>query len=264
MTLANQVAVITGASSGIGWSLSKFLAGKGFKVGLIVANRQELLEKLGQEIQQAGGQLALAAANVGDRQATLMRLRPAARRNGRVDLMIANAGVGRPTTLDPINIDDIETMYRVNVFGVIYSIEAVLPDMLSRGLGHLAVVSSLGGYKGLPGESAYCSTKAAVNCYMEGLRIQLRSKGIHVTTICPGFIKTPMTGYESVQDAVPDERHEAARRIVRALEAEEKGVQFPQADELAGQAVVLAARLDSLARTMDDYNAHPLTDEGPM
>ena len=76
-------------------------------------------------------------------------------------------------------------MIRVNLLGVIYSIEAVLPGMIARGSGHLLAISSLGAFKGLPGESAYCASKAAVNAYMEGLRIALRSKGVVVTTSAP-------------------------------------------------------------------------------
>ena len=93
----------------------------------------------------------------------------------------------------PLNIDAVEKMIRVNLLGVVYSIEAVLPEMLKRRSGHLAAVSSLAAYKGLPGESAYCASKAAVNTYLEGLRIQLRPHNIAVTTICPGFVATPMT-----------------------------------------------------------------------
>ena len=84
-------------------------------------------------------------------------------------------------------------MLRVNLFGVLYSIEAVLPDMLRRGRGHLAAISSLGAYRGLPGEQGYCASKAAVNVYLEGLRLHLRSRGIAVTTVCPGFDRAAMT-----------------------------------------------------------------------
>ena len=91
--------------------------------------------------------------------------------------MVANAGFGAPTRLDPLNTADVEQTIRVNVLGVIYSIEAVLPGMLARRSGHLLAVSSLAAFKGLPGESAYCASKAAVNAYMEGLRIALRTQG---------------------------------------------------------------------------------------
>ena len=103
--------------------------------------------------------------------------------------MVANAGFGAPTQLDPLNTADVEETIRVNVLGVIYSVEAVLPGMLARRHGHVLAISSLAAFKGLPGESAYCASKAAVNAYMEGLRIALRPKGVVVTTVCPGFVE---------------------------------------------------------------------------
>ena len=77
--------------------------------------------------------------------------------------------------------------------GKLYFRNTHVDEMLRRGRGHLAAVSSMAAYKGLPGESGYTSSKAAVNNFMEGLRIQLRGRGIAVTTICPGFVRTPMT-----------------------------------------------------------------------
>src|SRR5262249_16589913 len=129
--------------------------------------------------------------------------------------------------LDPPNVPDIEKMFKVNVFGVVYAIEAVLGEMLDRARGHLAAVSSLAAYKGLPGESAYCASKAALNPYMEGLRIQLRDRGIAVTTICPGFVKTPMTAINEFHMPWLLEADDAARRIVRALRRRKKVFNFP-------------------------------------
>ncbi len=242
--------------------MSRALAGKGCKVGLI-ARRRELLEQLGKEIEQAGGQCALAAADVADRQATLAAFAQLREKLGPVDLMVANAGVGRPTTLDPINVAEIEQMFRVNVFGMIYSIEAVLPEMLRRKSGHIAAVSSLGGYKGLPGESGYCSTKAAVNCYVEGLRIHLRDKGIAVTTICPGFVKTPMTDVNEFKMPFLMSAEKAARKIVRALERKKKVYNFPLGTTLL---VKMSRWLPDwmVARSMGEYNEKPPVQPGPM
>jgi short-subunit dehydrogenase len=226
MTFANQVAVITGASSGIGWSLARELARQGCKLGLI-ARRQAELSQLAEEIRQSGGVAAAAVADVGERSQVLAAVEEVRRRLGPVDIMIANAGVGMPTWLDPVNIGDVERMFRVNVLGAVYSIEAVLPEMLRRGRGHLAGVSSLGSYKGLPGESAYCASKAALNVYLEGLRIQLRGRGIAVTTICPGFIRTPMTAVNKFAMPWLLEADEAAQRIVRALARRKKVFNFP-------------------------------------
>ncbi len=105
--------------------------------------------------------------------------------------MIANSGVGLPTELEPMNMDEVDNMIKVNYLGVVYAIEAVLPDMLRRGHGHLAAVSSLAAYKGMPGESGYCSSKAAVNVYLEGLRIQLRGAASRSPLSAPASSKRP-------------------------------------------------------------------------
>jgi short-subunit dehydrogenase len=226
MAFANQVAIITGASSGIGWGVAKLLAGKQCKVGLI-ARRQEKLEELAGLIRQSGGTAALAVADVSNRQQTLDAIGSLRNQLGPVDLLFANSGVGQPTPLEPMETEKVEHMIRVNVFGVIYAIEGVLPQMLERGRGHLAAVSSLASYKGFPGESGYCASKAFVNVYMEGLRIQLRNRGIAVTTICPGFVKTAMTDVNEFPMPWLMDADKAARKIVRALARRRKVYNFP-------------------------------------
>ncbi len=255
MSFAGQVAVVTGASSGIGWALAKALARDGAKVGL-VARRIEELQRLAAEISQAGGAALPAPADVADREQTVAAIRELADQLGPVDLLVANAGVGAPTHLEPFNVEQMEQMFRVNMLGVIYAIEAVLPAMLQRGRGHLSAVSSLGGYKGLPGESAYCASKAAVNIFLEGLRIQLRGKGIAVTTICPGFVKTPMTAVNDFSMPFVLEADEAARRIVRALRRKVKVFNFPWQTALM---MKLTRWLPDwvMARVMANYNENP-------
>lgn len=226
MSFLNQVAVITGASSGIGHAVAKELARAGCHVGL-VARRRELLDQLAAEIRTQGGKAEVAAADVSDRAQTVAAIHSLRDRLGPVDLLLANSGLGLPTQLDPLNVEQVVSMVHVNLLGVIYAIEAVLPDMLKRGQGHLAAMSSMAAYKGLPGESGYCATKAAVNTYMEGLRIQLRKRGIAVTTICPGFIKTPMTEVNKFKMPWLMGVDKAAKKIVRALERRKKVYNFP-------------------------------------
>jgi short-subunit dehydrogenase len=175
---------------------------------------------------------------------------------GPVDLLVANAGVGAPTLLEPFNVADVEKMFRVNTLGVVYAIEAVLPDMLRRGQGHLAAVSSLAAYKGLPGESAYCASKAAVNTYLEGLRIQLRGRGIAVTTICPGFVKTPMTDINQFHMPWLLQADDAARRIVRALQHRCKVYNFPWQTTLLMRVTRWLPDW-VMARGMRNYNENP-------
>jgi short-subunit dehydrogenase len=226
MSFANQVAIVTGASSGIGWELAKTLAAQQCAVG-VVARRKDRLEALVQEIQSAGGKAVCAVADVADHTQTLGAIHSLRDQLGPVDLLIANSGVGVPTTLTPMNIDEVEQMFKVNTLGVVYAIEAVLPEMLQRGKGHLCAISSLAAYLGIPGESGYCASKAAVNVYMEALRVLLRRRGIAVTIVCPGFIETPMTAVNTFKMPFLMKADRAARLIVNALSRKKKVYNFP-------------------------------------
>ena len=143
------VALITGASTGIGNALARELARRGWAVG-IVARRGELLEALAQEIRAAGGKAAWATADVTDRGAIRTAALQVATELGPIDLLVANAGVGSPGNAKRLPVDVWIATLRLNVDGVIYSVGAVLPEMLERKSGHLAVVSSVAGFRGLP------------------------------------------------------------------------------------------------------------------
>ena len=223
---AGAVVIVTGASSGIGRALALRLGTLGYRVGLI-ARRRDLLESVATTIAAGGGSAAAAVADVGDRPALRAAVADVESRLGPAEILVANAGFGAPTWLDPLNIADVEATFRVNVLGVIYAIEAVLPGMLARRQGHLLAVSSLAGFKGLPGESAYCASKAAVNAYLEGLRIALRPRGVAVTTVCPGFVATSMTPMDSATPFLMS-ADAAAERIARLIARRRSGVaRFP-------------------------------------
>ncbi|HEY3788529.1 MAG TPA: SDR family NAD(P)-dependent oxidoreductase [Urbifossiella sp.] len=224
--LAGKVAVVTGASSGIGWALAKVLSSTGCKVGLI-ARREEPLKALAAEIAAAGGASTVAVADVSHRESIAGAIAAIRGTLGPIDLLIANAGIGKPTLLDPVNIADVEEMFRVNLLGVVYTFAAAMPEMLVRRTGHLVAVSSLAAYRGLPGESAYCASKAAVNAYMDGLRIHLRGTGVKATTICPGFVTTPMTAMNTFHMPGLMTADYAAKRMIRAIERGKKVFNFP-------------------------------------
>jgi short-subunit dehydrogenase len=250
-----EVAIITGASSGIGWSLAQELARQGTRVGL-VARRREKLEELADEITRQGGRSALAAADVGHQSQVTEAIQQLARELGPVELLVANAGIGMPTLLNPTNIADVEAMFRINVLGMIYAFDAVLPQMIERRAGHLAGISSMASYMGLPGESAYCASKAAMNTYLEGLRIRVRDYGIAVSTICPGFVRTPMTEVNKFHMPWLLEADDAARRIVRALVRRKKVFNFPW--QMACLVAITRWLPDwMLVRMMRDYNENP-------
>lgn len=225
MTFANRTAVITGASSGIGRALAVALAAQGARVG-VTARRADLLDSLAQDVRKTGGTIAIANADVGDRDATLAAIRGLEAALGPTDLLIANAGIGLPTGAAEMNVPGVETMLRVNFLGLVYAIEAVLPGMIARGSGHVVGISSLAAYKGIPGSAGYCASKAAVNAYLESLRIELKAKGVAVTAVCPGFVKTEMTAKNPTMPLVM-EADEAARRILKALTRRPAVFNFP-------------------------------------
>jgi short-subunit dehydrogenase len=227
MNLTNRVAVITGASSGIGRALAIALSKRGARVG-VTARRTELLDDLVRDIRASGGTIEAVSCDITDRQAALAAIRSLAERLGPVDLLIANAGVGETAGADPMNVPLFEQMVRVNLLGVAYAFEAVMDSMLARKSGHLVAISSLAAYKGLPGSAGYCATKAAVLTYCEGLRIELLKRGVAVTCVCPGFIKTEMTAGKNHPMPLLMEADTAAARILRGLRRKPGVYNFPR------------------------------------
>jgi short-subunit dehydrogenase len=165
---------------------------------------------------------------VTDRNALKTAVSQLVERLGPVDLLIANAGVGTETSALNFHSEDIEAIIRVNLVGVANSVDAVLPGMLARNSGHLVAISSLASFRGLPLMAGYCASKAGVNALMDSLRVELKSHGIAVTTICPGWIRTPMTA--KIDTPMPDllELDDAVKRILKAIRARKAFVAFPR------------------------------------
>lgn len=248
-----KVALVTGASSGIGRELARQLASEGCKVGA-VARRAESLTDLVTEIETAGGRALAVPADVGSRDQVEAAFTKVRAELGPVDLVVANAGIGRPTLRDPVNMGDVEDTFRINLMGVVYTVSAALPEMLARKSGHLVAVSSLAAYRGLPAESAYCASKAAVNVYMDGLRMHLQGTGVRATTICPGFVKTPMTETNKFYMPQLMEPDYAARKMIGAIKAGKKVYNFPRGLHLL---IKLSRWLPDgvMNRVMGDYDS---------
>jgi len=182
------VTLITGASSGIGRSLARRLAAAGDPVA-VLARRGELLDSLVKEIEQAGGRGLALRADVTRRNEVWDAVARVEGQLGPVERLVANAGGGSAVTAERFDAAQIEASLSLNVLGVAYSIEAVLPTMLERRSGHLVATSSLAAYRGLPTAAAYSAAKAALTNMMESLRVDLRLKGVDVTVIAPGFVR---------------------------------------------------------------------------
>jgi NAD(P)-dependent dehydrogenase (short-subunit alcohol dehydrogenase family) len=223
-TLADRVVLITGAGSGIGRRIALDLAAEGARVAALDL-RADLLEALAAELK--GKPVATAAADVTD----LAAVREAAARLeaqlGPTDVLIASAGLGRETSALTFKAEDVNEQLRVNLLGVVNSIDAVLPGMRQRRGGHLVALSSLASYRGLPFMAGYCASKAGVNALLDSLRVELRPLGIAVTTLCPGWIRTPMTAPLSLPGVSMMDVDVAVRRMLGAVRARRPFLAFP-------------------------------------
>lgn len=224
--LAGKTILLTGASSGIGAELAREMARRGAAVGLM-ARREDRLAALADEIAAAGGRVAWARADV---QGTAELHGACARLEaelGPVDVMIANAGYGRPEPPHKFRPGAALAMYETNVGGMLRAFDWALPRFLARGAGHLVGVASLASYLGMPNSPSYCGSKAAMRVHLQSLRVSLAGHGIAVTTICPGFVRSELT--ELNQHAMPFfwETDRACRRIADAIEKRRGEVMFP-------------------------------------
>lgn len=224
--MSDRVALVTGASSGLGRALSLRLAREGYRVGL-VARREAALESLRREIVDGGGMAAVLPCDVSDREAAHGAVRACAEYLGPVELLIANAGISENTFADRLVADDVERLMRTNFLGAVYFAEALLPKMLERGRGHLVAVSSLAGFGGLPKTAAYAASKAALRVFFESLRLDLRETPVDVTVISPGYVRSPMTAQNAHAMPFLVELDDAVDRIYTAIEARRPSLLFP-------------------------------------
>ncbi|KXJ99512.1 MAG: 3-oxoacyl-(acyl-carrier-protein) reductase [Acidobacteria bacterium OLB17] len=222
-----RAVLLTGASSGIGEGLAIELAKKGAALGL-AARRRELLEELKNRCEEAGGRAIALPCDVTDAAAVEDRVGEMLREFGRIDVAIANAGIGgnnaETRAYDPAAV---KKLIDINLLGAVHMIHAVLPTMKERGSGHLVAISSLAGFRGLPKSAAYAASKAAMTVFFESVRLDTARHGIDVTIIQPGFIKTPLTSGRKAKMPYLMELEDAIPHFMRAIEKKKRFAAFP-------------------------------------
>jgi len=223
----NKIILLTGASSGIGEGLAIALAKRGAILGL-VARRQDMLHELAGRCEQQGGTTRVFAADVTDATALQNAADKLRDEFGHIDILIANAGIGgnnRETR--EVKPDAVKKVIDINLLGAANSVYAVLPKMLERGSGHLVAISSLAGFRGLPKSAAYSASKAGMTAFFESVRLDVQHRGVDVTIIQPGFIKTPLTSGRENKMPFIMELDDAIPLIIRAIEKKKKFAAFP-------------------------------------
>jgi short-subunit dehydrogenase len=221
-----ESALVTGASSGIGRSLAIALARTGCTV-VACARREAQLQALAEEIRRDGGRCLVEALDVADAVRTVETIR-ALDEAHRFELIVANAGVGAREGAPPWSWEGLGDAIRINFAGAAATLTAALPQMVSRGRGHLVAVSSLASYGPLPASAAYCAPKAGLDMLMECLRIDLAGRGVHVTNVRAGFVRTPMVATTTRPMPGMIEPDEAAERILEGLESAPAEIVFPR------------------------------------
>lgn len=189
-SLYNKVAVITGAGSGIGRALAYAFAEQGCHLALVDVNESALQQTAGELTQQTDKRISIHLCDVSDRDAMQALPGIIEQQHGAIHLLFNNAGVTINKTFEDNTPEDIDFVMGINLWGVVYGCYYFLPYLKKQDDAHIINTSSLAGFMGMPNQSTYCLTKAAVKSLSETLRVELAHYNIGVTSIHPGTIRT--------------------------------------------------------------------------
>ncbi|MBX6313961.1 MAG: SDR family NAD(P)-dependent oxidoreductase [Isosphaeraceae bacterium] len=222
-----SVVFLTGAAHGIGRATALALGERGYRLGLIDRDAPALLE-VAEQLRASGAAVAARSADVTDAGAIRSAIAACEAEVGPPGVLVACAGIGALTLLPDLDPAALRAMLDVNVVGVAHAIDAVLPGMIARQGGHIVGVSSVAGYRGLPWMASYSASKAALSAYLEGLRPALKRRGVTITTVFPGFVRTALTEGAPFRRPVKMlEPEQAAVHLVRAIERRPRNYVFP-------------------------------------
>ena len=203
-TLAGTVALVTGASSGIGAATARCLAAEGAAIALL-ARRADRLQDLKADIETAGGTALVVPADVADADQVAAAVANTIGDLGRLDTLVNNAGLLRMGNAADARLEDWDDLVSVNVQGVLYTTRAALPHLIAaaadspRGVADVVTISSTGGRVARPGTAVYSLTKFGVNAFSEGIRQELIEKRVRVGIVEPGTVQTEITEHLSPQ-----------------------------------------------------------------
>ncbi|MFL5309421.1 MAG: SDR family NAD(P)-dependent oxidoreductase [Myxococcales bacterium] len=216
---------ITGASSGLGRGLSLHYARAGATVHA-AARRERELATLAEEA--PAGRVVPVAVDVTDADRLVRAIRDAeAASGGSLDLVIANAGIGSPSSARKMDWTSVKKTLDVNASAACVTVAAALPAMVARDAGQVVAISSLAAFRGMPGNAAYCASKAALHVFMESVRVDLRGTFVRATTIYPGFVKTELTAKNKFRMPFLMELDDAVRVMARGIARGQPTIAYP-------------------------------------
>lgn len=225
-TPQDGVCWITGASSGIGEHVALRLAAEGWTV-CASARRADALEAVAARA-TGPGRIIPVPLDVTDLAATRAAVAGIRAQHGEIALCILNAGTYKPDGAKGFSAEEFKSTIDINVLGVAYGLESVLPPMIERRVGHIVVVSSVAGYRGLPRALAYGASKAAMINMTESLKMDVERYGIKTQLVNPGFIKTPLTDKNDFPMPFLMPVEEASARMVAEMKQDHFEIVFPR------------------------------------
>ncbi len=215
-TFDGAVAVVTGGASGIGRALAEALARRGARV-TIGDLQAELAEEVADGIRGGGGEARAMAVDVADVDAVERLVRSAAEEHGRLDYVFNNAGIGIAGGVDHYTLEDWTRVLDVNLLGVVHGVHAAYPRMCGQGFGHIVSTASMAGLTPTPMTVGYTATKHAVVGLSTSLRLEAAGKGVRVSVLCPGVIRTPILDGGRYGRMLSDVPVDEVNRIVERL-----------------------------------------------
>lgn len=227
VTPQDGVAWVTGASSGIGYHTCLTLARDGWTVAATARGESDL-QALSAAAEGLKGRIVPFPGDVTDKARMASIVEEIETAHGPVALAILNAGIYIPVEAPDLTAEPFEKCYSVNVLGTVYGLEPLIPRMIARAKGHIAIVSSVTGYGGLPTSAAYGATKAALINIAECLKIELDRHQVRVSVINPGFVETPAQDDNEFPKPFMIQPEDAANRIVKGLKGQAFEITFPK------------------------------------
>lgn len=225
-TPADGFAWVTGASSGIGEHVALALAAEGWTV-LASARRADALAAVAAKA-KGPGRIIPWPVDVTDLEAVRARMGQAVDAQGPMALAILNAGTYKPDGAKGLDAERFGQTVGVNLMGTVNCLDALLPGMIARGKGHVVIVASVAGYRGLPRSLSYGATKAALINMAESLKMDVERYGLKTQLVCPGFIKTPLTDKNDFPMPFLMPVEKAAARMVAGLKSNRFQITFPR------------------------------------
>ena len=226
MDLDKKVVVLTGASSGIGYSLAKLLPKENCFLALL-SRRKNVLDNLVNELKNDGRRIKAYKCDVVKIDEVKLTFDQIKKDFGKIDIAILNAGVSSRGSIKDYSAIQAKEIFETNTLGIVNCIEQLLPDFTERKDGVIVGVTSLAESRGFPKSGFYNASKSAASLLLESLRIELKPYNVKVITVKPGFVKTPMTDKNEFHMPFLMDVNKAVKIIIDGIKKEKKIIQFP-------------------------------------